>query len=124
MGQYWKPVNIDKREFIHPHQLGDGLKLREFLGSTTTTALGVLLAAMPERRGGGDLPDHDGTVVGRWAGDRIAIVGDYAEAGDIPGSPIPANVLYGLTCGNAEGDEQPFTDVTALVKAYFDTGAL
>lgn len=105
MGQYWKPVNIDKREFTHPHQLGDGLKLREFLGGATTAALGVLVTAMPERRGGGDLPNHDGTVVGRWAGDRIAIVGDYAEPSDIPHSPIPANVLYSLTNGDPVGDE-------------------
>lgn len=122
MGQYWKPVNIDKREFIHPHQLGDGLKLREFLGSDTTTALGVLVTAMPERRGGGDLPNHDGTVVGRWAGDRIAIVGDYAEPGDLPNSPIPAPELYAGTTSNA--GNVILTDITPLVKAYLDSGAL
>ena len=119
MGQYWKPVNIDKREFIHPHQLKDGLKLVEFLGSTTTTALGVLLAAMPERRGGGDIEADP--IVGRWAGDRIAIVGDYAEPGDIPNSPIPAPELYAATVG--QGDK-PFTDITPLIAAYLSTNPL
>ena len=32
MGQYHLTVNLDKHEFIHPHQLGDGLKLGEQCG--------------------------------------------------------------------------------------------
>jgi len=27
MGEYWKPVNVTKREYIHPHDLYDGLKI-------------------------------------------------------------------------------------------------
>jgi len=93
MGQYWIPANLDKREFINPHKLGCGLKLCEMLGTSpgVGTALIVLTAAMPTRRGGGDLhlpaPGAYGKIakrtIGRWAGDRIAIVGDYAEAGDL-----------------------------------------
>lgn len=30
MGEYWKPVNLTKREYIHPHDLRDGLKLDEW----------------------------------------------------------------------------------------------
>lgn len=30
MGEYWKPVNLTKREYIHPHDLNDGLKLGEW----------------------------------------------------------------------------------------------
>ncbi|HET9893162.1 MAG TPA: hypothetical protein VFQ42_21980 [Mycobacterium sp.] len=26
MGEYWKPVNMTRREYIHPHDLNDGLK--------------------------------------------------------------------------------------------------
>lgn len=110
MGQYHYIANIDKREYLHPHKFGDGLKLMEFgtSGSGTMLGLAVLLAAS-NGRGGGDLhiwtPSADdprgyqpygGTptperqrlydeYVGRWAGDRIAIIGDYAEAGDFPG---------------------------------------
>lgn len=83
MGQYWIPVNLDKKEFIDPHKLASGLKLWEQLANHpgTGAALIMLCAAMPERRGGGDFkPDR---VIGRWAGDRIALVGDYAEDSDL-----------------------------------------
>lgn len=134
MGQYWKPVNIDKREFIHPHRLGEGLKLWEIVANTTTVrALAVLLAAMPQRRGGGDIAE--GEIVGRWAGDRVALVGDYAERGDIPSSPIPAPLLYALTCGDDIDREKlardfpgqdlaPFEDVSGDVLAYLKSNEL
>lgn len=113
MGQYWIPVNLDKKEYIDPHKLGSGLKLWEqtvnFPG--TPCALLILTAAYYEKRGGGDLdldenwhgrertfpkynvsaapfdkkdyPKVAAAVLGRWAGDRIAIVGDYAEDSDL-----------------------------------------
>lgn len=85
MGQYHYPVNLDKREFIHPHKLGCGLKIREQLaGGYTLRALGVLLT-VSNGRGGGDInADDPHGMIGRWGGDRIAIVGDYAEEGDLP----------------------------------------
>lgn len=30
MGEYWKPVNVTRREYIHPHDLNCGLKLNEW----------------------------------------------------------------------------------------------
>ncbi len=83
MGQYWVPVNLDKREFVDPHNLGTGLKLWEQIANHpgTGAALLILMAAMPERRGGGDLQPHP--IIGHWAGDRIAVVGDYAEDEDL-----------------------------------------
>lgn len=30
MGEYWKPVNLTRREFIHPHHMDCGLKLGEW----------------------------------------------------------------------------------------------
>ena len=97
MGQYWLPVNLDKKEFIDPHVLGAGLKLWEQLASHpgTGAALVVLCAAMPEARGGGDLKANP-DIVGRWAGDRIALVGDYAERKDIPTED--ASVIYDQCC--------------------------
>lgn len=96
MGQYWLPVNLDKREFIMPHELGTGLKLLEQVWSSPGTGapLLLLMAAMPEPRGGGDPEAHP--AIGRWAGDRVAVVGDYAEDDDLPGSEIPASVIYTL----------------------------
>ncbi len=30
MGEYWKPVNVSRREYIHPHDHDCGLKLGEW----------------------------------------------------------------------------------------------
>lgn len=113
MGQYWIPVNLDKKEYINPHKLGTGLKLWEQAANFpgTPCALLILTAAYYEKRGGGDLdldenwhgrertfPEYNtsaapfakedypkiaAATLGRWAGDRIAIVGDYAEDSDL-----------------------------------------
>lgn len=128
MGQYHRCVNIDRREFIDCHALGDGLKLAEQVGSGeggVASALLVLLAAS-NGRGGGDLPD-DGAVekdrvVGRWAGQRIAMVGDYAEDDDYPTKEgdAPPSKVYGL-CVRAKDKERlrgGFKDITPLVRAY------
>lgn len=143
MGQYWIPVNLTKKEFVSPHMLGSGLKLWEQLANPpgVGAALIVLTAAMPERRGGGDLdldtnwhgpervnmadagPMPDGypevarRTIGRWAGDRIAIVGDYAHDDDL----LPedeASKIYDLCWSKAwarEGEQPPegaFTDIS------------
>lgn len=81
MGQYHKVFNVDKKEFIHAHRIDNGLKLMEQVGfdKSASTAL-FLLLANSNGRGGGDAKDH--SMVGRWAGDRVVIQGDYAEAGD------------------------------------------
>lgn len=145
MGQYWIPVNIDKKEFIDPHKLAVGLKLGEQVGSGhgSPDALFILTAAMRERRGGGDF-DWDSNyygkertaahplgapvvedynevakrTIGRWAGDRIAVVGDYAEDTDLPGivvdtpnGQVGASEFYGLCREDGSG----FADITADV---------
>jgi hypothetical protein len=81
MGQYHEVYNLDKKERIYPLAIDNGLKLYEQVGhiSSTSTALFALLANSNDR-GGGDFPDHP--MIGRWAGDRILIQGDYAESGD------------------------------------------
>ena len=140
MGQYWKPVNLDKREFIDPHQLGAGLKLWEQLANHpgTGAALIILTAAMREQRGGGDFdmtenwhgpertmgsgpgpmpevyPQTAKKVIGRWAGDRIAIVGDYAEDSDLP-PEFEASKIYD-NC--REGGT--YTDITNDVCAVIE----
>lgn len=119
MGQYWKVVNLDKREFIHPHKLGSGLKLWEQLSASpgTGAAMIILCAAMPRPRGGGDLEMDDDIArrtIGRWAGDRVCLVGDYAKDSDLPSFPGFGS-LYPL-CGGAVEDcdnpASPFTDIS------------
>lgn len=84
MGQYHLLVNLSKREFVDPHRLGVGLKLAEQMSFPLTAV--ALYASLPcsNGRGGGDLRDHP--WIGRWAGDRIAVVGDYALEEDLPGA--------------------------------------
>jgi len=137
MGQYWYVVNLDKQEFVHPHQLGAGLKLWEQLAAHpgTGAALVVLCAAERQVRGGGDfdltdnwhgpertfpkynttpgpMPTEYATVarrtIGRWAGDRVALVGDYAEDDDLA-PEWHAKTIYNR-CG-----EGVWTDISADV---------
>ncbi len=135
MGQYWKAVNLDKKEYIDNYKLGTGAKLWEQLANHpgTGAALIVLCAAMPEARGGGDFdldenwhgaertfPKHHISpgpmpeaypviakrTIGRWAGDKIALVGDYAEDSDLA-AVYQASTIYG-EC--KEGGR--YTDIT------------
>ena len=81
MGQYYKIVNIKKKQYISPHTFGDGSKLMEFSMSANGVLAGLsILLADGNGRGGGDL-NSDNPIVGSWAGDNIVITGDYADDG-------------------------------------------
>src|SRR5882672_4357926 len=143
MGQYWKVVNLDKREYVLPHKLGAGLKLWEQLAAHpgTGAALIVLCAAMPEARGGGDLdlkenwhgperkfPQHNMEpgpmpqdypsvavrTIGRWAGDRIALIGDYAEDADLPNPDVGASKIYNC-CVDGDNDKERDEDRARII---------
>ena len=77
MGQYFIIANTTKKEFLHPHYFGQGLKFAEFPsdGVGAMTALAHLL---------GQSTDHSGMmynpeITGKWIGDHVVIVGDYDE---------------------------------------------
>ena len=81
MGQYYKIVNIKKKQYITPHTFGDGAKLMEFGMSRNGVLTGLaILLADGNGRGGGDL-GSDNPIVGSWAGDNIVVAGDYADDG-------------------------------------------
>lgn len=108
MGQYHKLFNLDKKEYVHGHRIGNGLKLMEQVGFEKSTASALwLLVACSNGRGGGDA--RDSSMIGRWAGDRIAVIGDYAAENDIPG--INAREVY---C------DEEYVDISANVKAMLD----
>ena len=126
MGQYWKVVNLDKKEFVNPHKLGCGLKLWEQLANSPGVgqALIVLQAAMPEARGGGDftLDSTDEAyneiakrTIGRWAGDRVVLVGDYAEDSDLPRRQ-KASAIYGLCMSKDDWKESLVSFYRAIKK--------
>jgi hypothetical protein len=112
MGQYYKVMNLDKKQFLHPHKLGDGLKLMEFGCSAngTMTALALLLAD-GNGRGGGDMRS-DSRLIGSWAGDRIVIAGDYADEGKW-GYP---DVLYYHSNERDDGSPADFEDISLKIR--------
>ena len=151
MGQYWKVANLDKKEFIDPHKLGVGLKLGEQIGSGhgTPDALFILVAAMRERRGGGDF-DWDSNyygedrytsgakdpniyggkvnedynecakrTIGRWAGDRIVVVGDYSEDADLPKYKNFGNLYSVLSAAAYPDDRQDLGDIDEEYRAKY-----
>ena len=94
MGQYHSLFNLDKLEVVNPHDLGFGAKQREHSGYGGGSLADILyvLCAYKEARGGGDWANDNsdfpeftnGVFKGRWHGDRVAVIGDYFEAGDLP----------------------------------------
>jgi hypothetical protein len=80
MGQYYVIVNVDKKEFIDPSRfMESGIKAWEIAAcGAAQQGLGILLTKSDEG-GGGDLQENH--ITGRWAGDRIWIVGDYDSSG-------------------------------------------
>ena len=64
MGQYYKPVSIEKKEHVLSHDFNNGLKLMEhsYIGNNFVAAVESLLV--------------EG---GRWHGDHIVWAGDYAD---------------------------------------------
>lgn len=137
MGQYHVVVNLDKREYLDAFKLGTGVKLWEQIANHPSTGSALLvLLAVSNGRGGGDLDTEEvegEKVVGRWGGDRIAVVGDYAERTDLP-PEFEAERIYGL-CGHdgdedcaasadrqvfvhaLEGERPCYRDITHLVRA-------
>ena len=104
MGQYYYIANLDKKEYLHPHRCGDGLKLLEFgLSSCGTMSALAILLADGNGRGGGDLRTEN-PIVGTWAGDRIVVTGDYADEGRF-GAP-DGKTLMGMI------DEDEWRDVS------------
>ena len=137
MGQYHIAVNLDKGEFIDPHTLGSGLKQWEILANEGVGRALCVLLFTPFNRGGGDLdidenwhgPEREfprdnmqsGPVnedyrdvakrtIGRWRGDRVTFIGDYAEKGDVPGCALDESTIYGLCVSDAPGGFKDVTD--------------
>jgi hypothetical protein len=113
MGQYHKIVNLTKKQYIHAHDLGGGLKAYEQVGypDSPSTALFMLLTCS-NNRGGGDFPPH--SLIGTWAGDKIAVIGDYSEPGDIEG--VDAKLVYKTI---NESDE--YTNISPQVRDMLST---
>jgi len=120
MGQYYKLANLTKREYINPHALGAGLKLIEQVGTypSVGSALLVLLACS-NGRGGGDLTESP--IIGNWAGDRLALVGDYAEDSDLEKRDRGGVIFY--LCNPPEAIEKQIAHLRGIVEKSKDSAA-
>jgi len=117
MGQYHKAVNLDKKEYLDNYLLGCGAKLLEQHGEGSVASALHLLLSASSGRGGGDYMEGRGNparFVGRWSGDRIAIIGDYAETEDVPGEDAPG--IY-RQLGEAGSD---YVDITLGLAAVME----
>lgn len=65
MGQYYKVVNVDKKEKLLPWDFSNGAKLMEWSYGKNHLVLAML-----------------NLLAGKWKGDRVFVVGDYAEDDD------------------------------------------
>ena len=115
MGQYHHPVCIEAEEGLSPHSLGCGLKEGEqgFTRPGTPNAMVALVCAR-----GGNMPADcsQSPLVGRWAGKRVLVQGDYAEDEDIPNWDGPA--LSKLYSAMRPADEREPWD--GMPEAYWD----
>ena len=85
MGQYFKAVNVSKREVVCPWCLGGGAKLLEW-ACNTQGAIFTLLLRRSNESGGGDIKEetfesNPDALIGRWAGDQVFLIGDYDSSG-------------------------------------------
>jgi len=78
MGQYFRAVNLDKKEYVCPWRIGGVAKLWEWCVNKWAGIFPFLLRKSSEG-GGGDIQKGYKTA-GRWAGDRITLIGDYDES--------------------------------------------
>ena len=110
MGQYYKIVNIKKKQYISPYIFGDGSKLMEFSMSANGVLAGLaILLADGNGRGGGDLHSEN-DIVGSWSGDNIVIAGDYADTGKFVKEP--EQNLYEVA--SSEGEDISIKALDAL----------
>ena len=126
MGQYFIAVNLDKREYVCPWCISGGAKLWEW-AVNRQGAIFTLLLRQSTEGGGGDytgktyeMDKH--ALAGRWAGDRVALVGDYDRSGLWGQRETYRNISaplvaawnqfielreYQLTCNPCSGHAQP-----------------
>jgi len=81
MGQYFKLVNLDKKE-----QVGgtlEGWIMAKFLEwcVNDSSLLPLFLLRRSDESGGGDIDFEKFKFLGRWAGDRVILIGDYDSSG-------------------------------------------
>lgn len=81
VGQYYKLVNLDKKELIDAWTMNSGAKFWEI--ANNLPAIWHFLLYKSSDSGGGDwhdAEDNTNSNLGRWAGDRVVLIGDYDDS--------------------------------------------
>src|SRR5262249_23447781 len=79
MGQYFIAVNKTKKEYIRSWDIGGVAKLWEWCVNRQAGIFPYLLRKSNEG-GGGDIQIENPKFAGRWAGDKVYLVGDYDKS--------------------------------------------
>ena len=112
MGQGFILANLDKKEFVSPHDLGCGYKLGEF-GTPKDPFAGSLVQFARE------LTATDG----KWHGDRVFYFGDYGDVYDLEFKPV-AEILnedgYNYDLAYAEYTRYDKQEIRAWVATKVD----
>jgi hypothetical protein len=121
MGQYFVIVNADKQELLDPSYFGHGYKLGDMVRGGLMGALTGLtyLLALSGSIGGVELHESD-PMFGRWAGDRVAIVGDYFQGmvGDVQWE---TELTYNRVTDWQDGWVDISEHVLRSIEAFFET---
>jgi hypothetical protein len=113
MGQYFKIVNEEKKEVVNAWDIGGGAKFWEWLANPQARVF-VWLLRQSDEGGGGDIAEPERyQTLGRWAGDRITLIGDYDSSGLWDRSATTD--ADGKTLKDAA-----YTDISALVRKEFN----
>ena len=76
MGQYFMLGNLDKKEYVNPWDIHSGAKWYEWAWNASHVLM--YLIRKSDEGGGGDIAlNGDEVYAGRWAGDRVILIGDY-----------------------------------------------
>jgi hypothetical protein len=81
MGQYFYLVNLDKKQWVHPHEIGNGLKMGEQTDwQYSTEAVAKLLLGEPAEAD---------PLIGAWRGDAaVGFVGDGGSVFTVEDMPV------------------------------------
>jgi hypothetical protein len=119
MGQYFKLVNVDKKEVVHPWDIGGGAKFFEWLYNRQARVL-VWLLRQSDSAGGGDIPVGERghyITLGRWARDRVTLIGDYDSS------------RLWRASETKDGDDVPlpyseYTDISSILRKEFNEAVI
>lgn len=115
MGQYFKLVNLDKKEVVNPWDIAGSAKFWEWLYNPQARVL-VWLLRQSDEDGGGDIRADEReryTTLGRWAGDRVTLIGDYDSS----------NLWEASATTDAHGRPHPdaeYTDISTTLRQEFN----